>query len=55
MVPAVATVVISVALIEKDSVVLGQGVAIGVGGLAITASVLAALAGAIWAAVGLAT
>ncbi|MDX6806719.1 exopolysaccharide biosynthesis protein [Terrihabitans rhizophilus] len=55
MVPAMATVVISVALIEKDSVVLGLGVAIGLGGIAITASVLAALAGAIWAAFGLAS
>jgi hypothetical protein len=55
MVPAMATVVLSVALIEKDSVVLGLGVAIGLGGIAITASVLAALAGAIWAAFGLAS
>lgn len=55
MVPAMATVVLSVALIEKDSVVLGLGVAIGLGGLAITGSVLAALAGAIWAVFGFAS
>jgi hypothetical protein len=55
MVPAMATVVLSVALIEKDSVVLGLGVAIGLAGVAITASVLAALAGAILAVFGLAS
>lgn len=54
MIPAMATVVLSVALIEKDSVILGLGIAIGLAGLAVTVSVLAALGGAIWAMFGLA-
>jgi hypothetical protein len=55
MIPAMATVVLSVALIEKDSMILGLGIAIGLAGLAVTASVLAALGGAIWAMFGLAS